>query len=807
MALRVCIDDLRRFRLHIIPYVFLNFAGVVRAQVPPVPEWPGIEVEKRVREDSAAARAARGPVGAIAGVLRDRATQQPLAWATVEVPLLSRATSADRYGAFSIRAVPPGVYTVRVRHVGYATSELPDVRVRQAKTTDVVLELDKRDLRADKIVVRSDPFVARAATPASRQDLSSEEVRRSPGSAADIARTVQALPGVAHTSDQNSDLVVRGGAPTENLTLLDDVPIPNANHFPEYGGAGGAISMLNIDLVRGVAFYTGGFPVQHGDKLSSVLEVKMRDGNREGFAGAMDLSIAGAGLVLEGPLGEAQHGSWIVNGRRSYVDLIADQLNTRTTPQYSDVQGKVAWTPNTANTLSVVGIAGFDKVTLDDQEDAYSRGFDFVDARQTQYAGGLTWKRLLGNRGHALVTAHRSENNHLYDVRDRRRAEQEPVPVYLSDVFEAETGLRARTTVRLRPATDVTFGGELRRVRFSHDITAAADTAQGANPTARPDSVGLVVQPRNEVQTSDAGNKGALFASVEQRLPGNLAATLGLRWDRFDFGGQEDWSPRAGLTWRPNELWTVRTSAGYFHQTPYTIQLTQTEASRWLPMQRAAHLVLGCDRRLGRGTQATVEAYLKEYADLPVAPSLESRELVAAGSGRVQGIEMFVQQRLLTRWYGLASYALSKSERTDLVHGTFADEWDARHVLTLLAGVRPRTGWEFSARWRFVSGRPFTDFTERFEVAPSGVRTPGSGYFVGFEGPYNGGRLSAYHRLDLRADYRRQLGRFHLVTFVDVENVYDRDNVLVQRFSHDRAEPEAVYQWKLLPVIGLSLEF
>lgn len=791
-------------------YAFMTWivlAGAVSAQIPPVPEWPAIEVEKRVREDSAAARAARGPVGAIAGVLRDRATQQPLAWATIEVQALSRATTADRNGAFSIRAVPPGVYTLRVRHVGYATSELPDVRVRPAKTADVVVELDKRDLRADKIVVRSDPFAGRATAPASRQDLSSEEVRRAPGSAADIARTVQALPGVAHTSDQNSDLVVRGGAPTENLTLLDDVPIPNANHFPEYGGAGGAISMLNVDLIRGVTFHTGGFPVQHGDKLSSVLEVKLRDGNREALAGDLDLSIAGVGLVLEGPLGNAQHGSWIVNGRRSYVDLIADQLNTRTTPQYTDVQGKMSWTLNQANTLSLLGIAGFDKVTLDDEQDSYSRGFDFVDARQTQYAGGLTWKRLLGVRGHALMTVHRSENNHVYDIRDRRRAGQMPEPVYLADVFEAETGLRARTTLRVRPATDITFGGELRRARFRHSITTAADTAQGAIATTRPDSVGLVVLPHNEVRVSDDGTKGALFMSVEQRLPGNLAATFGVRWDRFDFSDQEDWSPRAGLTWHPDESWTLRTSAGLFHQTPFAIQLTQTQATRRLPMQRAAHAVVGVDRRLGRGTQATVEAYVKQYDELPVAPARDSRELVAAGTGRVRGVEMFVQQRLLSRWYGLASYALSKSERTDLVHGTFADEWDARHVLTLLAGVRPRQGWEFSARWRWVSGRPFTEFSERFEVAPSGVRTPGSSYFVGFEGPFNGGRLPAYHRLDLRVDHRRQIGRFHLVTFVDLENVYDRDNVLLQRFSHDRAAPEAVYQWKLLPVVGVSLEF
>jgi hypothetical protein len=155
----------------------------------------------------------------------------------------------------------------------------------------------------------------------------------------------------------------------------------------------------------------------------------------------------------------------------------------------------------------------------------------------------------------------------------------------------------------------------------------------------------------------------------------------------------------------------------------------------------------------------------------------------------------------------LVSYSWSRSDRTDLVNGTFRDDWDTPHVVTLLAGFRPGKGFELSGRWRYLSGRPQTPFTSRFEVAPDGSVTPGSDYWVGFEGAHNGDRLSAYHRLDLRVDHRAQLGRYYLVTFLDVENVYNRDNILNQRYSHEAAEPEAVYQWQLLPVLGVSLEF
>ena len=141
------------------------------------------------------------------------------------------------------------------------------------------------------------------------------------------------------------------------------------------------------------------------------------------------------------------------------------------------------------------------------------------------------------------------------------------------------------------------------------------------------------------------------------------------------------------------------------------------------------------------------------------------------------------------------------------MHGTFPDDWDYQHVLTLMAGYRPRHDFEVSARWRYIGGRPFTEFTSRFEVTSQGAVQPGTGYWVGFEGPWNSGRLPAYHRLDLRADHRRQLGRYQFVIFVDLENVYDCNNILLQRYSHENRDPEAVYQWQLLPVVGLTLEF
>ena len=329
---------------------------------------------------------------------------------------------------------------------------------------------------------------------------------------------------------------------------------------------------------------------------------------------------------------------------------------------------------------------------------------------------------LLGERGHSLVTVHHSENDYRYDLRDRLRPGAAADSVYFADARETETACGACGRA-YPPSLDLTWGGELRHVTFRHGITAFADTAQEALPTASPAGVHLITLPRNSVRRDDAGTKGALFASLEKRW-GAWTATGGLRWDGFDYGGQRAWSPRGGLTWRLRERWTARGSAGVFYQTPAYVLLTRTPSARTLPFARASHYVLGADVRMSRGAQATIEAYAKSYRDLPVEAARGSHELVPEGRGEVRGLELFVQQRLLDRWYGLASYSWSRSERTDRLHGTFRDDWDYTHVRPCSRASgrdRSRALARLALhRWAGPSRRA----TGRFEVTPEGHVNP-----------------------------------------------------------------------------------
>ncbi len=159
-------------------------------------------------------------------------------------------------------------------------------------------------------------------------NFTGEEIRRAPGSAGDINRILFSLPSVGKVNDLTTNLVVRGGSPNETGYLIDNIEIPNINHYPTQGSSGGALALLNVDLIQDVEFSTGGLSAAYGDRLSGVLDVSLREGNRNEFDGQLDFNMSGAGAIFEGPLG-SDRGSWLVSARRSFLDLMIDSSDPK----------------------------------------------------------------------------------------------------------------------------------------------------------------------------------------------------------------------------------------------------------------------------------------------------------------------------------------------------------------------------------------------------------------------------------------------------------------------------------------------
>ena len=242
-----------------------------------------------------------GQAGRIRGRAVDAGTRQPLSGVAVSVLDSGLGAVTDSDGAFSIAEMRSGLHRLLAVVTGYEPVILHDVVVRTNRVTTVTIDLDIASPAVRETVdVTADYFSAPEERNVSTVSLDFEEIRRSPGSAGDVSRLLHALPSVGASTDQRNDLIVRGGSPLENLTIVDNVEVPNINHFPAQGASGGAVGILNVDLISDVSFTAGGFSAEHGDRLSSVMVVTQREGNRIEFDGEVNMSMSGGASFSRG---------------------------------------------------------------------------------------------------------------------------------------------------------------------------------------------------------------------------------------------------------------------------------------------------------------------------------------------------------------------------------------------------------------------------------------------------------------------------------------------------------------------------
>ena len=675
--------------------------------------------------------------GDVVGHVLDEKTQEPLPLVNVQVveqPSFGAVTNES--GNFNVNGIPVGTYSLKATIIGYENIILTNIVVSTGRSTKVVIKLSEQAIAVSGVTVQANYFNrSNQLAPLSVNNYDRAEVKRQPGSVMDVQRVVQNLPGIASSNDNVNELIVRGGAPYENLTVMEGMEIPSINHYPNEFNSAGPINMVNIDLVEDVQFSAGGFPAQYGDKISSVMDITVREGDRnKGFASNTGFNMAGIGTLMEGRLADGK-GSWIFSARQSLLEFVdkligMSALSLTAIPKYWDAQTKVVYDVSPTQKLTLNGIYGDSRIYIKgDPKEANPQqanttefsSLQNVDVHNKQYVLGINLKSLWGKEGYSVLSLYTVGNQYNTDVQENftKRTygssgevlSYEPVNsrnLFIEHNDEAFYALKYDIFYQIHPQHDLMVGAQLLTTNhwmgaawYSRDTHRYIQTNTG---TGTPDTL-IISQPdgniRNNIRFGEASKWFAYMSDKYHVLP-QLNVTLGLRYDYFTYSQHGQFSPRGSIAYEiiPPTT-TISLSAGAYWQVqplPYYADPLNRGINKELPNESANHVVVGMQHILDDGIKVSLEAYYKKFGNIAISQEFihsadityRSDTSLAVGQRQSYGLEFFIQKKQVTNYYGTMSVSLSKTEDFDPRIGQegkiYPSQYDYPIIVNLVGG-------------------------------------------------------------------------------------------------------------------------
>jgi len=738
-------------------------------------------------------------IGSIKGLVTDRRTKESLPDVAVIVVGTSNGASTDGDGNFTLAALAAGAYSLQFRLVGYEPYVRTDVVVSPGRVTRVAVELHERAIQEEEVTATRGYFSKSDAVEELSVGFNAQEIRRSPGSANDVSRILLALPSTAKVADNANDLAVRGGSPMENGFYVDGIPVPNINHFPVQGASGGPIGILNIDFIDRVDFLVSGFSASYGDRLSSIVDIGFRNGSTDAFYGKAFLSFAGFGGMAEGPLPH-ESGAWMFSANKSYLDLIVGAIGTGVAPEYWDTQGKVSLHLSKQHTLLFLGIGARSSIEFDKKNSIEEGDRQYGTSEDGQGTVGARWDAFWSPDYYSTTTLSYSGSSFNNDF---KKVTTDGLLLSTSNT-ERNVVLRTVHNLQLGRGMRLETGVDGTAQRGTFDTFFASDTNQLG-----------IKQPDRTIKKDLTSTKGALFATLVASLNDRWALSAGVRVDFFALGKTATASPRVAISYSPLEDLTLHVRGGLFTQQLPLVVLSGSSAFETLPVMRAYHAGVGAEYLLRPDTKLTVEAYVKEYRNLPLDTSdptssvvddaLFNRRftiydnLISTGKAYTRGVEFMLQRKMADGIYGIVSGSYFRSRYED-AFGVWRDRvYDNEWIFSVIGGYKPNQDWEFSVRWTYAGGGPYTPFDPQASAAAN----------IGIidQSRVQAARFPDYHSLNLRVDRKFYFSSHMLDIYLSVWNAYNHKNIAGYFWNATENKQDVHYQWSVLPVLGVEYEF
>lgn len=755
--------------------------------------------------------------GVISGTVTDSRTKEPLAGVNVFLEGTTFGAATDREGNFRIANVPHGLYQLTFSYIGYTTYTETDVLVVPSKPANFNIELTEIVLESDQVEVTAGYFVEETVTQPSVIGLSREEIRRYPGGFEDVVRTVSTLPGVAvNVTGGRNDLLVRGGGPSENLFIINNIEIPNINHFGTQGTSSGSISMINLDFVERVTFSTGGFGVSYGDRMSSVLTLDMVHGRRDRFGVKALVSATQFGLNVQGPIGK--NGDFIFSARESYLDLIFKAAGLAFVPVYTDFNFIMNFDLSPKDKLFIMGLSAIDRVERNNStEENRIQNSTILGNSQKQYITGINYRHLAGNGYYDMTLNY---NRYTFDYSQK---DPEQVEYFSSAAIEGEFGTKVQRYLAFGKNNGIKIG--LSAKFFSNENrTTFADTI--FNRSGKRIAINQLGIPRFEKQIESAG-KYASFLEWDYIIGPKLQLNSGLRLDYYAFLSKPYYiSPRFQFRYRINDHLSVKSSYGIYYQSPSYIWLIEP-SNKNLSALRNNMAIIGIDYLLRQDMRLNMEVFHKTYQNLPTGTlsgvndylvltntgvgyggsqedfqSFGFFPMISTAHGTANGLEISLQKKYSEiPAYGQISLAFARSMFTAGNGISYPGIYDQRIIFNITGGYKVNDSWEFSSKFRYFTGIPYTPVYNPEENTVN----PGSIQNLPLE--YLAARLPDQNFIDLRIDRYFSFNKWRLIVYLDIQNVLNRPIRMMPRYDFWDKKVVTAGSIGILPSIGISAEF
>jgi hypothetical protein len=780
--------------------------------------------------------------GVLTGRVYNDINNESIPFANILIESTEIGTTSDIEGNYSIENLKPGSYTIICSYLGFKSAVFYEIIISPTKPTILNIPLIEEASMLENVELKTSSFNNRSEeSPVSKRTISATEIYRNPGGNRDISKVIQVLPGVASTVSFRNDIIVRGGAPNENKFFLDGIEVPNINHFATQGSSGGPVGMINVNFIQNVDFYAGAFPANRGNGISSIMEFKQIEGNKEKLRGTFMLGSSDIGLTLDGPTGK--NSSFILSARRSYLQFLFEALKLPFLPTYNDFQYKHSFNINDKNQLTLIGLGAIDNFELnksvndgvtDSEEIAKNEYFlnNLPVNEQWNYTIGANWKHFSEHSFQTIVLSRSHLNNSATKYQNNIELPENLLLNYNSEEIENKFRIESMK----------------RKDGWKWNIGAGFENVLYKNATFNKkqiDGIPTIIDFSSKLTV----NKFAAFTQLSHSFFENrLSLSAGLRTDFNDYSDEmsnpiDQVSPRFSASYSLTEKLSASFNLGRYYQLPaYTVMGYRDSNNVLVNKENEItyiqndQFVAGLEYNPDNYSKITLEGFYKIYDNYPFLLD-ENISLANLGGdfgvignepanstsqGKSYGMEILMQQRMSSSIYGILSYTFVRSEFKDQFGTYVPSSWDNRHILNITAGKKFKKDWEFGAKFRLLGGAPYTPYDvalssqkEVWDITQQGVNDWSR---------LNTERNGISHGLDIRIDKKWFFKKWALNAYVDIQNVYN-SKTEVQSFLdvrrdasgnpvQDPTDPNRYLTYEInndngtvLPSIGIMIEF